>query len=347
MDGIDAALLRTDGDRVLEIGPKLAAPYDTDFRDRLRGVIGEDPVGDVEALAAELTLRHAAAVAELLEICGDRFAAPELIGFHGHTVFHRPARRITRQIGDGALLAAQTQIPVVADFRSRDVASGGEGAPLAPLFHAALSADLEKPLAVLNVGGVANVTWIGEGGEILAFDTGPGNALIDDWVMAATGQPMDEDGHLARGGWVNSDALRQLMDNGYFGRQPPKSLDRNDFSLEAVSGLSPADGAATLSAFSAAAVAKAAEHFPAPAKRWLVCGGGRHNETIMKMFAEGLRARVDPVEAVGWDGDFLEAQAFAFLAVRSVRGRSLSLPTTTGVRSPQTGGTLFMPSGSA
>ena len=346
MDGIDAAVLRSDGNRILDFGPALTVPYDADFRERLRGVIGENPVGDVDAVAAELTLRHAAVVGELVEKCGDGYPRPELIGFHGHTVFHRPADAITRQIGDGGLLAAQTGIPVVADFRSMDVAAGGEGAPLAPLFHAALAADLEKPIAVLNVGGVANVTWIGEDGAVLAFDTGPGNAMIDDWVRATTGRPMDQSGHLARSGWVNTDVLQQLMDHDYFGRPPPKSLDRNDFSGQAVADLSPADGAATLSAFSATAVVKAAEAFPAPARRWLVCGGGRHNETLMAMFEEGLRAPVAPVEAVGWDGDFLEAQAFAFLAVRSARGLALSLPTTTGVRSPQTGGTLFQPTGS-
>lgn len=341
MDGIDAAILRTDGERILETGPTHAVPYDGKFREHLRGAIGENPVADVNAVAAELTRRHAAVVGDLLDLCGDDFSRPRVIGFHGHTVFHRPADGITRQIGDGGLLAAQTGIPVVADFRSNDVAAGGEGAPFAPLYHAALADDLEKPLAVLNVGGVANVTWIGETGEVLAFDTGPGNALIDDWVKAATGLPMDKGGQLAGSGWVNSDVLQQLTDNAYFDRKPPKSLDRNDFSMQAVADLSPADGAATLSAFSAAAVAKAAEYFPAPAKRWLVCGGGRHNGTLMKMLEDGLRASVAPVEAVGWDGDFLEAQAFAFLAVRSIHGLPLSLPTTTGVRSPQTGGILY------
>ena len=343
MDGIDAAILRCDGERILEFGPALSVPYDLDFRDRLRNVIGEHPVGDIGAVTTELTIYHIAAVKELIEVCGTRFPPPEVIGFHGHTVFHQPAERITRQIGDGQLLANKTGISVVADFRSTDVAAGGEGAPLAPLFHAALAADLEKPLAVLNVGGVANVTWIGEGGEIWAFDTGPGNAMIDDWVTATTGRLMDRNGNLARSGWVNSDVLQQLMENDYFRRPPPKSLDRNDFAMHAISDLSPADGAATLSAFTAAAVAKAAEFFPAPALQWLVCGGGRHNAMLMKLFEDGLRTPVAPVEAVGWDGDFLEAQAFAFLAVRSAWALPLSIPTTTGVRVPQSGGTLFRP----
>ena len=343
MDGIDAAILRCDGERILEYGPALTVPYDSEFRDRLRNVIGEHPVGDIDAVTIELTNYHIAAVKKLIGVCGTKFHPPEVIGFHGHTVFHRPAERITCQIGDGQLLANKIGIPVVTDFRSMDVAAGGQGAPLAPLFHAALAADLEKPLAVLNVGGVANVTWIGEGGDIWAFDTGPGNALIDDWVKAATGQMMDRDGALARSGWVNSDVLQRLMENDYFRRPPPKSLDRNDFSMHAISDMSPADGAATLSAFSAAAVAKAASFFPAPVRQWLVCGGGRHNAVLMKLFEDSLRAPVAPVEAVGWDGDFLEAQAFAFLAVRSARALPLSLPTTTGVRSPQSGGMLFHP----
>ena len=333
LDGIDAAVIRTDGERVLEIVPALGIPYDGDFRARLRGVLGAR--GAADDVERELTLLHAAAVERLAA------ADVELIGLHGHTILHRPAEGLTRQIGDGALLARRTGILVIADFRSADVAAGGEGAPLAPLFHAALAAGIAKPLAVLNVGGVANVTWIGRDGHVLAFDTGPGNALLDDWVLQTTGKPFDGGGELARSGLVDAAALAHLTANPYFERPPPKSLDRDDFEGAAVAHLSPADGAATLTAFTAAAVAAARRFFPAAPERWLVCGGGRHNATLMAELALAVEAPVDPVEAVGWQGDFLEAQAFAFLAVRSLYGLPLSLPTTTGVERPTTGGTLF------
>lgn len=340
LDGIDAALIRCDGERVMDCGAFATFPYDEDFRDALRGILGPSaPASAVAPVERDLTLRAAEAVAALLaraELPADRVG---LIGFHGHTVWHDPDAGVTRQIGDGALLAARTAIDVVSDFRSRDVATGGEGAPLAPLYHWALAADLEKPLAVLNLGGVGNVTWIGEK-DLLAFDTGPGNALLDDWVQAATGQPLDRDGALGRAGRVDEKALSALLDDPYFERPPPKSLDRDAFDPTPVAGLSAADGAATLTAFTAASVAGAVTHFPVPPKRWLVTGGGRHNPAIMESLRTRLPAPVEPVETVGWNGDALEAQAFAYLAVRARLGLPLSLPGTTGVREPTSGGVL-------
>ena len=353
LDGIDAAIITSDGHRLIESGGVSGASYDADFRARLRGCLGlkADAPG-VAAVARELTLRHVDVVARLLK---DNDLTPDdidLIGFHGHTTLHRPEQRLSVQIGDPSLLAAQTGITVVGDFRANDVAEGGQGAPLAPLFHVALTRDIAKPLAVLNVGGVANVTWIGQGGspddpEILAFDSGPGNALIDDWVADAIARPMDEGGRLARGGTVDESRLADLLDNPYFARTPPKSLDRDDFAgaMQSVAGLSPADGAATLSAFSAAAVARAREHFPEPAKRWLVCGGGRLNGTLMAMMGKALAVPVEPIEAVGLNGDALEAQAFAFLAIRSYYGLPLSLPGTTGAPRPLSGGVLYEATG--
>ncbi|HUC73342.1 MAG TPA: anhydro-N-acetylmuramic acid kinase, partial [Stellaceae bacterium] len=263
------------------------------------------------------------------------------VGMHGHTILHRPAERRTRQLGDGATLARRLEVDVVADFRSADVAAGGEGAPFAPLFHAALAASQSKPLTVLNLGGVGNVTWIGEAGDVLAFDTGPGNALLDDWVHRHTGAAADFDGALARAGRVSGAHVARLLEHPYFARQPPKSLDRDDFRDALPDGLSLQDGAATLTEMTAAAVAAARRHFPAPAREWLVCGGGRHNSALMAALARRLDVPVRPVEAVGWDGDALEAQAFAYLAVRSVVGLPLSLPSTTGVPYPMPGGRLF------
>ncbi len=343
LDGIDVAFIETDGrDRVIP-GPAITLPYSQEFREQLRSVLGGvGPVGEVER---ELTDLHADAVEQFLR---DHPMAPvDLVGFHGHTILHRPAERRTWQIGDGAELAKRLGIDVVADFRSADVAAGGQGAPLAPLLHAALAAGLTKPLAVLNIGGVANVTWIGDGAQILAFDTGPGNALIDDWVRRCTGAVADFDGARARAGRVSAAAVEDFLANPFFDRPPPKSLDRDDFQDASPTGLSPEDGAATLTEMTAAAAAAANRHFPAPAREWLVTGGGRHNPALMEALRRRLGVSVRPVEAVGWDGDALEAQAFAYLAVRSILGLALSLPSTTGVAQPICGGRLFPRPGTA
>lgn len=345
-DGIDAALVTTDGERMLECGPALTLAYAPEFRQRLAAVMGgRGPVAEVER---ELTVLHAEAVEALLRTSGTPREAVGLIGFHGQTILHAPERRRTWQIGDGALLAELTGIDVVNDFRSRDVAEGGQGAPLAPLYHAAMTGGLPRPVAVLNIGGVANVTWIGPAtadaaagaDRLIAFDTGPGNALLDDWALRHTGQPVDRDGALARAGRADEAALRQLLADPYFEQPAPKSLDRDAFSLEPVERLSPADGAATLVAFTAAAAARAAALFPAPAGRWLVVGGGRRNPAIMAELGARLGVPVAVVEEIGWDGDAIEAQAFAYLAVRSIRGLPITLPTTTGASRPLTGGRL-------
>jgi anhydro-N-acetylmuramic acid kinase len=338
LDGIDVAAIATDGERHVVAGPALTLPYPDAFRERLRGVLGgARAAAEVER---ELTHLHAAAVAEFRRRHPE--AGFDLVGFHGHTILHRPQERRTRQLGDGALLAELAGCDVVADFRSADIAAGGEGAPLAPLYHAALAASLTKPLAVLNLGGVANVTWIGVGeSDILAFDTGPGNALIDDWVRLHTGQAADFGGKLALAGTVSEAQVVRFLAHSFFARLPPKSLDRDDFRDAMPAGLGPADGAATLTAMTAAAVANATRHFPFPPREWLVCGGGRRNPALMAELARRVAAPMRPVEAVGWDGDALEAQAFAYLAARSVLGLPLSLPSTTGAPRPICGGRLF------
>jgi len=337
LDGIDVAMLETDGYHRVIAGPALTISYPREFRERLRSVLGG--VGRIAPVEDELTRLHAAAVGRFLQRYPE--TTVDIVGFHGHTILHRPAEGHTWQLGDGKLLAQLVECDVVADFRSADVAAGGEGAPLAPLFHAALAAALAKPLAVLNIGGVANVTWIGAQSELLAFDTGPGNALIDDWVRRRIGAVADIDGTLARAGRASTAQVERFLTSPYFQRLPPKSLDRDDFRDFVPEGLSLADGAATLTEMTAAAVAAAARHFPAPPREWLVCGGGRHNPALMEALGRWLGATVRPVEAVDWDGDALEAQAFAYLAVRSILGLPLSLPSTTGVTRPTSGGRLF------
>jgi len=351
-DGVGVALIETDGRRRVRALAALTTPYPDAFRTRLRRALG-DPVAG-QAIAGELTERHAEAVKALLRQAGLSADAVHVVGFHGQTILHAPERRYTLQVGDGARLARETGIDVVSDFRSRDIAAGGEGAPFAPLYHWAMAATLPRPLAVLNLGGVGNATWIGEDmagvdehknaePNLLAFDTGPGNGLLDDWAFKTTGQHFDRDGALARTGKVDRGVLATLMANPYFDRPAPKSLDREHFNATAhaaLAPLSPKDGAATLVAFTVEAVARGQSQFPAAVNRWIVTGGGRHNPVVMEALRSRLGLPVDAVEAVGWDGDHLEAQAFAYLAVRSLKGLPLSLPSTTGVPTPMPGGRL-------
>jgi anhydro-N-acetylmuramic acid kinase len=341
LDGVDAAWLETDGESVASFGPTLTIPYDAGLRrdlrailDRASGIAPSDPA--LASAVARLTECHIQAVQAL-----DRPA--DLIGFHGQTILHQPNLRRTWQVGDAARLARETGIPVAHDFRSADVAAGGEGAPLAPIYHAALARDLPKPLAVLNIGGVANVTWIGADDTLIAFDTGPGNGPLDDWVARHTGQAYDRDGSLARSGTIDASVLGRLMTHPYFARTGARSLDRLDFSralaASGVDALTAADGAATLVAFTASSAA--ASVFPVRPRGWLVTGGGRHNPMIMAALRRALGGAVDTVETVGWNGDALEAQCFGFLAARVARGLPLSYPGTTGVPAPTLGGRII------
>lgn len=368
MDGIDAALIETDGGDHVRRLAALTLPYSDDVRAGLRAAIEDakgirdraSRPGCLAEVERDLTERHVTAVEAVLAAQGLAARDIDVIGFHGHTVLHdvfpretdanageaptvgtaKPSR-LTVQIGDGPHLAERTGVDVVYDLRAADTAAGGEGAPLAPIYHRALASGLpDRPVVFLNLGGVANLTWIGASGELIAFDTGPGNAMIDDWVSRNASKSHDEGGRLAAAGRVDGHALGRLLDNHYFAVLPPKSLDRNDFSPIPVAHLSPSDGAATLTAFTSRAVALARQHLPAPAKLWVVCGGGRHNRTLMSGLAEWMDAPVAPAEALGFDGDSVEAEAFAYLAVRSLRGLPITFPGTTGAPGPLSAGLL-------
>jgi anhydro-N-acetylmuramic acid kinase len=347
MDGIDVALIASDGEARVETGPAATFPYPERVAERLRAVVANPH--DAEARQPELerlvTDAHVASVEAFLERFSIARETVALIGLHGQTILHRPRAAMTRQLCDGARAAAALKIDVVCDFRSADVAAGGEGAPLAPIYHAAMAKDLERPLMILNWGGVGNVTYLGGEDEIVAFDTGPANALIDDFLMSRRGRAFDQHGALAASGRVHAPTLETLMRDPYFDRPAPKSLDRNHFSALAacVERLSDAEGAATLSAFTVEATAAALRHVRQAPARWLVCGGGRRNPNLMNRLAERLQVSVEPVEAIGFDGDSIEAQCFAYLAVRARRGMPFSFPTTTGVPAPMTGG-VFWPS---
>ncbi|MGB0341881.1 MAG: anhydro-N-acetylmuramic acid kinase [Parvibaculales bacterium] len=348
LDGVDMALLESDGGNDARLLAHGFHPYSDQMRLFLRHVLDKAAaLGDTAArdrsawpdwlveAEAMVTQQHIAALAGF-----DRQAA-RLIGFHGQTVLHRPETGLTLQIGDAAGLAKAVGLDVIGDFRQADMAAGGQGAPLAPLFHAALADGLAKPLAVLNLGGIANITCLADGQPAFAFDTGPANALLDDWVNSHTGQAYDIDGQLAASGQIDEAALAVLMAHPFFDQKPPKSLDRLAFSLAPVAALSVADGAATLTAFTAASVARALDFSPQRPARLLLCGGGRHNPVLRDRLANFCNMPVEPCEAVGWHGDSLEAQAFAWLALRSLQGLPLSLPSTTGASAPVSGGRLY------
>ncbi len=343
LDGVDAALVLTDGARILEFGESTYRPYTDAERTVLKAALGRWPGPGLEAALAVTQGVHAEVLSQ--------FPQAQVVGFHGQTLAHEPQGRGTHQLGDGDALAEALGRDVVWDFRSADVALGGEGAPLAPFFHFACAKRIgaTEPLAFLNLGGVGNLTWVDprraapeEEGALLAFDTGPANAPLNDLVAERLGLECDRDGALAARGEVVDGALELFLEEGYFRRMPPKSLDRDDFSLmmDLVRELSDADAAATMTAMAAAAVMQGMEHCPTPPARLLVTGGGRRNPVMMAMLSAGLDCPVEPVEAVGLDGDMLEAQAFAYLAVRVARGWPTSAPGTTGVAAPVGGGRI-------
>jgi anhydro-N-acetylmuramic acid kinase len=342
MDGIDVALIRSDGDARVETGPAATFAYPQAVTKALRAVVADQDAAErpQAELEGQVTDAHIAAIEGFLArfaIARDEVA---LVGMHGQTILHRPAERLTRQLGDGARAAEHLGIDVVCDFRSADVGAGGEGAPLAPIYHAAMAASLKRPLMILNWGGVGNVTYLGPDGAIIAFDTGPANALIDDFILRRRGVALDENGALAETGQVHPQRLATMMRDPYFVRPPPKSLDRNHFAAATalIEDLSDADGAATLGAFTVEATAAALGHVAEAPTRWLVGGGGRRNPFLMRRLRDRLGVSVEPVEAIGFDGDAIEAQCFAYLALRSRLGAPLSFPTTTGAPRPITGG---------
>lgn len=353
MDGIDLALIRTDGEDRVSFGPSLCTDYGVEERAALRRALRDaaairargDRPGCLHDVERTLTARHAALVLSFLADNGLAARDIDVIGFHGQTVLHRPQDRLTVQIGDGPALAEATGIDVVHDLRGADVAAGGQGAPFVPIFHKALarSSGLAEPACVVNIGGVGNITYLAPGCDPVAFDTGPGNALLDDMMLERTGKAMDGDGITGLTGAVQAGVLAILMGHPFFLRAPPKSLDRNDFSWLPAASLATSDAAATLAAFTAASIAEARRWLPAEPRAWVVCGGGARNPVILRELTARVPGTVMTAEQAGWSAGLVEAQAFAYLAVRSLRGLPLSFPTTTGVPRAMTGGILSSP----
>ncbi len=360
LDGVDVALIETDGEKITRFGPTGYHPYADAERVLLRSALAaavsladrasrEGVVAEAEEFVTQV---HAEATQRFLELNRIDRGAIDIVGFHGQTILHRPDAGLTVQIGDGFKLAQQTGVPVVFDFRAADVAAGGQGAPLVPVFHRALVRDLGRsgPVAVLNIGGVANITYVDGSYDPVACDTGPGNALIDDFIRSRTGEPFDRDGAHAAAGRIDQDFVAGVLDDPFFAAACPKSLDRNAFAYagQQLLALSVADAAATLTALTAATVARIVPHLPQAPRSWIVAGGGSRNRTLLRMLADRLApASIETAGDIGWSADALEAQAFAYLAARRLRGLPISFPTTTGVARPLTGGVLASPDGRA
>ena len=355
LDGIDVALLRSDGEDVVERGPSATYAYRPEQQALLQEALKEAKTltertarpGILGLAEQELTRWHADAVELFLQENDLNHSNIDVIGFHGQTVIHRPEIRLTVQLGDGAALAQRTGCTVVHDMRAADVAAGGQGAPLVPVYHRALAAGLEaRPIAFINIGGVANMTWIGRDGSLVAFDTGPGNALLNDWCEHHTDLPFDRDGVLAAKGVLDTKAFLALAHSRYFEKPAPKSLDRNGFDVSVLQGLSAQDGAATLTHFTATSIARSVGHVPQRPAVYVICGGGRHNPTLMREIRgllEPLGERVMVAEDAGFNGDAIEAEAWAYLAVRCLKGLPISFPGTTGVSAPLSGGLIARP----
>lgn len=349
LDGVDVAMIETDGEQIKAFGAAAMVAFDGDeqavleraTRDALVWNGQGDRPASFAAAGAVIDAAHIRAGRQMIVEAGRR---PDLVGFHGQTLLHRPEWKLSVQIGDPQVLADALGVAVVAQMRQDDLMAGGQGAPLVPAYHAALAERLGMagPVAFLNVGGVANLTWIGEDGALIAFDTGPGNGLIDQVVQAHGAGRYDDDGRFAAAGTVDRAVLAELLAHEYFRGDGPKSLDRYDFPLDWTEVVTLEDAAATLTAFTAEAVALAARSLPQPPRLWVVCGGGSHNPVLMQALRDRLGDCLTADEA-GLRGDYIEAEAMAFLAARSVRGLPLTFPGTTGVARPLTGGTVSRP----
>ena len=353
LDGVDVALIETDGERIGAFGPTDYRRYSDSERGLLRQALADavslserdkrpGALGDAERLITEI---HAEAVKGFLQKNGLAPSVIDVVGFHGQTVLHRPEQKLTVQIGDGQALAKALGIQVVFDLRAADVADGGQGAPLVPIYHRALvqMQRRSEPTVVVNIGGVANITYI-DNETLIACDTGPGNALLDDFMLRTTGEAVDRDGRVATKGRVDEDWIGRAMQRPFFSQPAPKSLDRNDFAALKLDGVTAEDGAATLTAFTATSIAHIASQLPKPPMAWIVVGGGASNPTLMGMLSKRLSpAKVLRGSDLGWSGDAIEAQAFAYLAVRSLKDLPLTYPGTTGISEPLSGGVLAKP----
>ncbi|HVT26863.1 MAG TPA: anhydro-N-acetylmuramic acid kinase [Lacipirellulaceae bacterium] len=339
-DGADAALIATDGENEIEFFGGLTLPYDNELRARVLEASQHDvPLLELARVERDITLHHANAVAKLIDTLPKESEGTSLIGFHGHTVRHVASEGIWWQISNPWLLAEKTGMRVVSDFRRNDVAAGGQGAPLVAMFHRALFAKESRPTVILNLGGVANITWLGESEEIIAGDTGPGCGLLDEWIQEMAGLSHDIDGRIALQGKVNDGVVAAALATPFFSKPLPRSADRFDFDHVDVSGMSVEDGAATLCAVTVRAIVKAVKTMPKPPAVLWVTGGGVHHPVIMRMLTDHF-GKVQNVRQLNLNPDTLEAECFAWLAVRHTKRLPLTIPETTGCSRPVCGGSI-------
>ncbi len=342
IDAVDAALIKTDGENIIENIDFISVPYSDEDKKAIRACLGlfEDKDGLIKKAEEIIHKRHIEAIDKL------NASFVDVIAFHGHTITHAPEKKFTWQIGDAQKLAKQSGIEVIKDLRINDIKSGGQGAPLLPIYHYALlkNKNIPLPVAVLNLGGVANYTYISEDEELLAFDTGPANALIDDFINIRTGKPYDNEGKLAASGEYNLDLVKKWLEHDFFKTSPPKSLDRDAWNiLDDVMSMSDKDGAANLTAFTVLAAVIGTIFFEKDPYQIFVTGGGRHNLTIMEGLSEALDIKIRNIDEIECNGDAIEAEGFAYLAVRSLKNLPITFPTTTGVSSPISGGRSYKP----
>ena len=347
-DGIDVGIIETDGKKIYEIGPSLFYPYQESFRKDLKRLIDVSikagkPTKD-KTVGLQLSKLHIIAMQNLISSIGidNKFKYPDIIGFHGHTVIHSPNEGFTQQIGDSSLISKKMNLPVVGDFRANDIVNGGEGAPLTPIFHKAIFNNISYPVAVINIGGIANITWINNLEEnIIAFDLGPGNCLLDEWISIYTNEYYDRNGEISSTGKINEKWLTKAFNDKFFLQSYPKSLDRGYFSFNGLSDLNLEDGAATLASFTAKSIIYGVNQCPSAPRYIYLSGGGRKNKTIISILKQNLSSKIMMIDELNFDGDMLEANAFAYLAVRSLKKYPLTFPNTTGVNEPTLGGKIF------
>ncbi len=360
MDGIDVALIRSDGHFFVERGPNIFLAYEKDTRQRIREgletasrlkdrTISPDILADLEC---ELTELHGRAVGEFLDNNNINTGEIDLIGFHGQTVLHRPQYALTIQLGDGQKLADQTGIEVIYDFRANDMLNNGQGAPLVPVYHGALANNIPaelidgKAMVFVNIGGISNITHVDSDGCLTAFDSGPGNGLIDQWVLFKAGLDYDDGGKIAAGGKVIEEICRRYLSHPYFELPIPKSLDRKDFEPLLDDDVSLADGARSLARLTASTIVHSIDQLPSMPAVIVVCGGGALNKVIMsdlQSMAIQIGTKVITAEQAGLSAGAMEAEAFAYLAIRAKLGEPLTYPKTTGCSKPVTGGVSALP----
>jgi len=349
MDGVDASIIKSDGEKFIEIIDDFYLKYDDQIKLKLKRIIdlcsSKDQFfkisKDIQDIEKKITLYHVRACKLIIK--KNKNIRLDLIGFHGQTILHKPKKGYSIQIGDSQLLSKLTNTSVISNFRENDISNGGQGAPLAPIYHKLILNKIKAtlPSAIINIGGISNITYFENDNKLVGFDTGPGNYLIDKWVQSQKNIQFDKDGLIAKSGKVSEKLLKKILSNRYYKKKPPKSLDVKDFNFKNFNKISLEDGAATLSMLTVKSIGNAINNFAKYPNKILLSGGGRKNKFITNNIKKILKCPVCLIDDYNFNGDFIESQTFAFLAIRSYLKKNITYPTTTGVKNPSSGGLLF------